>query len=146
MWGVSFSSTSESTYQFYELIGSNLREIYSGSQSTHSEYGSLLQLGNETSFIIGYEFFSYYKDNFEKLGWLTDNPNFRNRGIGRNKKDVFLFMTDGIIHYNGVDAVYLYQTINKSFISKGILFEKEVFFLGRDTNGNNLIFHGKLNE
>jgi hypothetical protein len=146
LWGVSFSSTSESTYQFYELNGLNLKEIYSGSQSTHSEDGSLLQLGSETYFIIGFDFFSYNGSDFQKVGRLTDSSKFRNIGAGRNKKDVFLFMTDGIMHYNGEDAAYLYQTIDKSFVSKAIIFEKEVFFLGRDINGNNLIFHGKLNE
>lgn len=146
LWGVSFSSTSESMYQFYEFNGLNLKEIYSGSQSTRSEDGSLLQLGSETYFIIGYDFFSYSGSVFQKVGRLTDSPKFRNLGAGRNRKDIFLFMTDGIMHYNGEDAVYLYQTIDKSFISKGILFDKEVFFLGRDTNGNNLIFHGKLND
>ena len=64
LWGVSFESVGESRYQFYELVGENLIEIYSGSQSTHSEYGSLLQLGSETYFIIGYDFFAYYKNSF----------------------------------------------------------------------------------
>ena len=145
LWGVSNESVGESRYQFYELTGENLKEIYSGSQSTNAEYGSLLQLGSETYFIIGYDFFTYIGSGFQKIGRLTDSPKFRNIGAGRNQKDIFLFMTDGIMHYNGEDAVYLYQTIYKSFVSKGILFEKDVFFLGRDTNGNNLIFHGKLN-
>ena len=146
LWGVSNESVGESRYQFYELSGVNLKEIYSGSQSTHTEDGSLLQLGMETHFIIGYDFFSYDGHNFQKHGRLTENSNFRNLGIGRNRKDIFLFMSDGIVHYNGENSTYLYQTIDKSFVSKGILFEKEVFFLGRDTNGNNLIFHGTLME
>ncbi len=146
LWGVSNESVGESRYQFYELIGENLREIYSGSQNTNAEYGSILQLCSEIYFIIGYDFFSYSGSGFQKVGRLTDSPKFRNLGSGRNRKDIFLFMTDGIMHYNGEDAVYLYQTIDKSFVSKGILFDKEVFFLGRDTNGNNLIFHGTLKE
>jgi len=146
LWGVSNESVGESRYQFYELTGENLKEIYSGSQNTNAEYGSILQLGSETYFIIGYDFFSYSGSSFQKVGRLTESSKFRNLGTGRNRKDVFLFMTDGIMHFNGEDAVYLYQTIDKSFVSKGILFEKEVFFLGRDTNGNNLIFHGTLKE
>ncbi|HEX7358763.1 MAG TPA: hypothetical protein VF270_13705, partial [Ignavibacteriaceae bacterium] len=67
-------------------------------------------------------------------------------GIGRNEKDIFLGMRDGIAHYNGENTIYLYRTTENIFVRKGILFEKEVFFLGRDINGNNLIFHGKLNE
>ncbi len=146
LWGVSNESIGESRYQFYELVGENLKEIYSGSQNTNAEYGSLLQLGVDIYFIIGLDFFSYNENGFQKVGRLTDNSKFRNLGLGRNRKDVFLFMTDGIVHYNGENSTYLYQTIYKSFVSKGILFEKEVFFLGRDTNGNNLIFHGTLKE
>ena len=145
LWGVSNESVGESRYQFYELSGANLKEIYSGSQNTNAEYGSLLQLGSETYFIIGYDFFWYNGSGFQKVGRLTDNSKFRNLGTGRNRKDIFLFMTDGIMHYNGENSTYLYQTIDKNFISKGIVFEKEVFFLSRDINGNNLIFHGKLN-
>ena len=147
LWGVTNEQLGESRYQFYELSGNLIKEVYNGSQNSNAEYGSLLQLGPKTYFIIGYDFFSYDGNDFIKLGRLTTDPKFRNLGIGRNKKDIFLFMTDGIMHYNGEDAVYLYQTIDKSFVSKGILFEEEVYFLAYDVNKSlNLIIRGKLEE
>ena len=145
LWGVTNEQFTESRYQFYELAGSNIREIYSGSQNTEAEYGSLLQLGNKTYFIIGYDFFSYNGNTFSKIGRLSADPKFLNVGWGRSIKDIFLGMRDGIAHYNGENTVYLYQTPNNVFIREGIVFENEIFFIGRDSYGNNLMFHGKLN-
>lgn len=146
LWGVTNEQFTDSRYQFYELAGNNLKEIYSGSQNANAEYGSILQLGTKTYFIIGYNFFSYNGNTFSKIGKLSDDPKFRNIGWGRNEKDIFLGMRDGVVHYNGENTIYLYQTPENVFVREGIVFEKEVFFVGRDSNGNNLIFQGKLNE
>lgn len=146
LWGITNEQFTESRYQFYELEGSNLREIYSGSQSTDEEYGTLLQLGNRTYFIIGYDFFSFNGSKFSKIGRLYDDTKFLNVGWGRNEKDIFLGMRDGIAHYNGENTVYLYQSTENILVREGIVFESDVFFVGRDSNGNNLMIHGKLNE
>ena len=145
LWGITNEQFGESRYQFYELEENNLKEIYSGSQNTDAEYGSLLQLGNKTYFIIGYDFFSYNGTTFSKIKRLSDDPKFLNVGWGRNEKDIFLGMRDGIAHYNGENTVYLYQSTENIFVREGIMFDTEVFFIGR-TNGNNLMIHGKLNE
>lgn len=144
LWGVTNEQFNESRYQFYELEGNNLREIYNGSQSTDEEYGSLLQLGSRTYFIIGYDFFSYNGIRFSKIGRLYDSTKFLNVGWGRNEKDIFLGMRDGIAHYNGENTVYLYQSNENIRVREGIVFESDVFFIGRDANGNNLMIHGKL--
>ncbi|PJB00875.1 MAG: hypothetical protein CO127_06730 [Ignavibacteria bacterium CG_4_9_14_3_um_filter_36_18] len=146
LWGVKNEQFTESRYQFYEFDGKNLREIYSGSQSTNAEYGGLLQLGSKTYFIIGYDFYSYNGKSFIKTGRLSDDRKFMNAGVGRNEKDIFIGMRDGIAHYNGENTIYLYQSSENVFVREGVVFEKEIFFRGRDVNGNNLIFHGKLNE
>jgi hypothetical protein len=146
LWGVTNEQFAESRYQFYELEENNLSEIYNGSQNTNSEYGSLLQLGNKTHFIIGYDFFSYDGNAFSKIGKLSDDPKFLNVGWGRNEKDIFIGMRDGVAHYNGENTVYLYQSPANIFVRKGIVFDSEVFFIGRDSNGNNLMIHGKLKE
>jgi hypothetical protein len=145
LWGVTNEQFTESRYQFYELEGNNLREIYNGSQNTKAEYGSLLQLGEKTFFIIGYDFFGYNGKEFSKIGRLSEDPKFLNVGWGRNQKDIFLGMRDGIAHYNGENTVHLYQSNENIFVRKGIIFKSEVFFIGR-TNGNNLMIHGKLKE
>lgn len=146
LWGVTDEQFTESRYQFYELVGDNIKEIYSGSQNNNAEYGSLLQLGNKTYFIIGYDFFSYNGNTFTKISRLSDDPKYLNVGWGRNEKDIFLGMRDGIAHYNGENTVYLYQTSGNIFVRKGIVFDKDVFFIGRDGNGNNLMIHGHLNK
>lgn len=143
LWGVTNEQFGESRYQFYELEGDNLTEIYNGSQNTDAEYGSLLQLGDKTYFIIGYDFFSYNGNTFTKIGRISDDPKFLNVGWGRNEKDIFLGMRDGVAHYNGENTVYLYQSSENIFVREGIVFDSEVFFIGR-VNGNNLMVHGKL--
>jgi hypothetical protein len=146
LWGLTHEQFTENRYQFYELEDNNLKEIYNGSQNTDAEYGSLLQLGNKTYFIIGYDFFSYNGTTFSKIKRLSDDPKFLNVGWGRNEKDIFIGMRDGVAHYNGENTVFLYQSTENIFVRKGIVFESEVFFIGRDSNGNNLMIHGKLNE
>jgi len=143
--GLTQQDLNENDYQLYELNDMTFKKIKSGSQN-NDELGNILHLGSETYFIIGYDFFSYNGSSFTKIGRLSDSPKFMNAGIGRNVKDIFLGMRDGIAHYNGENTIYLYQSSENVFVRLGIIFEKEVFFLGRDVNGNNLIFHGKLNE
>lgn len=146
LWGVTNEQFIESRYQFYELVGNNLKEIYNGSQNTNAEYGSLLQLGDRTYFIIGYDFFDYNGETFTKIGRLSDDPKFLNVGWGRNVKDIFLGMRDGIAHYNGENTTYIYQASDKIYVRNGIVFESEIFFIGRNSSGNNLMIHGKLIE
>ena len=40
----------------------------------------------------------------------VDNPNFYQRIWGRNEKDIFLMMGDGLAHYNGTDIQYLFYS------------------------------------
>ena len=64
-----------------------------------------------------------------------------------NKNDIFLRMTDGIAHYNGNNIKYIYNFEGNISIIDAVLFENKVFFLAFDiSNGNDLIYHGKLNN
>ncbi len=144
--GISNESFAESRYQFYELTGTDLREIFSGSLDTDQEYGSLMRLGDEIRFIIGYDLYSYSNGSLRKTVRLINDRNFLHKGWGRNDKDIFLGMADGIAHYNGENTVYLYQTPNKTFYRHGLIFEDYVFFIGQDLFGNNIILMGKIPE
>jgi len=54
-------------------------------------------------------------------------------------------MTDGVAHYNGNNIEYIYNFEGRISITDAVLFENEVFFLAFDiSNGNDLIYHGKL--
>jgi len=143
--GVSNEQFTESTYQLYEFDRYTVTKLMSGTQA-NDQQGGILKLGNKVDFIIGFDLYGYDKGNFLKIGRLSDAPEFLNVGFGRNTKDIFLGMRDGIAHYNGEDTKYLIKTNNNVWIRNGIIFEKEVFFVGSELNGNNLIFHGKVKE
>ena len=142
--GLTQQNLNENDYQLYEINNTTLTEIKSGSQNK-DEFGNVLRLNSRIYFIIGYDLFCYNENNFIKIGRLTDDPKFLHVGWGRNEKDIFLGMRDGIAHYNGENTVYLYQSTENIFVREGTMFDTEVFFIGR-TNGNNLMIHGKLNE
>ena len=79
----------------------------------------------------------------------VDNANFYQRIWGRNSKDIFLLMTDGLAHYNGTDIEYLFyfNKIPRTQISGAALFEEEVFFTVYEAlTGLKYIYHGKLNN
>lgn len=142
--GLTQQDLNENNYQLYEINSNTLTEIKSGSQNK-DEFGNILNLNSRIYFIIGYDFFSYNGNTFTKIGKLSDDPKFLNVGWGRNEKDIFLGMRDGVAHYNGENTVYLYKSTENIFVREGIVFEKEVFFIGSDSYGNNLIIHGMLN-
>ncbi|MBP9212105.1 MAG: hypothetical protein KBF97_04840, partial [Bacteroidetes bacterium] len=143
--GVTIEQFTESTYQLYEFDGSTLTKIRSGTQSD-DQYGGILEIQGKVYCIIGYDFYDYVNGSFINIGRLSDAPEFLNVGFGRTTKDIFLGMRNGIAHYNGVNTEYMIRTEGNIFVRYGILFEKDVFMMGRDSKGNNLIYHGTLNE
>ena len=77
----------------------------------------------------------------------VSNPNFYQRIWGRNTKDIFLLMTDGLAHYNGIDVEYLFYFNHtpRTQIYGAALFEKDAFFLVDEApTGLSLIYHGRL--
>jgi hypothetical protein len=143
--GVTDEQFIESTYQLYEFDGTTLTQIKSGTQA-NDQFGSIVELDDKIYFIIGFDLFDYVNSNFIKLARLSDLSEFLNVGFGRSVKDVFLGMRNGIAHYNGTNTEYLIKTEENTFVRTGIIFAKDVFMMGRDQKGNNLIYHGKLNE
>ncbi len=77
----------------------------------------------------------------------VNNPNFYQRIWGRNTKDIFLLLTDGLAHYNGTDMEYLFyfsQTLSTQIFGAA-LFEKDAFFLVYEgPTSLSLVYHGKL--
>lgn len=145
LWGVSNERFIESSYQFYEFDGETLLQIKSGTQA-NDQLGTILELGNKIYFIIGYDFFEYDNSNFIKIGHLSSLPQFINAGIGRSAKDIFVGLLDGIAHYNGENTEYLVHFHERVTITGFKIFEKDIFVIGWDLRGNNLIYHGKLHE
>lgn len=128
--------------------------IYEYSQGKYNElYSSILAQGYQSNlslingkvyFILGSEIAIQEKDQFQTV-LKVDNPNFYQRIWGRDSKDIFLMMTDGLAHYNGTDIQYLFHYPFHTQIFGAALFKNDVFFLIYESQtGLSLVYHGKL--
>jgi len=128
----------------YEYSQGKYNKLYS-SIWTRGLEADISLINNEVYFILGSRIAKRINNQFVTV-LQVDNPNFYQRIWGRNDKDMFLFMTDGLVHYNGSDMIYL-QHFDKprTQIYGAALFEKEVFILVSEGQTNlNLIYHGVL--
>ena len=140
-------STALDTISFYELNGNQLKKIYSNLNAEIAG-GNIYTLNGKIYFLIGQDIYRYNDGNFVKQFSLT-STNFGYQFYGRNEKDIFLRMKDGLAHYNGVDIQYLFnwQLYMVSIINEPAIFEKEVFFCLWDAaHARNMVLHGKLKE
>ena len=137
--GVSFDST-----LIYQNLNGKFIKLYSSIWDRGLQ-ADISLIDGEVYFILG-DKIAKRKDNQFQTYLTIANPNFNQIIWGRNSKDIFLSMIDGIAHYNGTDIEYLLQYNKPStYIFEAAIFEKEVFFLVRDYRNNlNLIYHGKL--
>lgn len=129
----------------YKYENTKFHKIFS-SIWNQGEEANISLIDNDVYFIFGNKI-ATSKDNKLHTILQIDNINFYQRIWGRNGKDIFLFMTDGLTHYNGTNIEYLLNFEKpRTQIFDAMLFEKEVFFLVYESSTNlNLIYHGKLN-
>ncbi|HSH52763.1 MAG TPA: hypothetical protein VK982_13645 [Bacteroidales bacterium] len=81
------------------------------------------------------------------LIYKVNDSNFGLQSYGRNEKDIFLRMFDGVAHYNGTNHEYLFRFEGNKSIRDIAVFESDIFVLINDDDNNvNLIYHGKLQE
>lgn len=132
----------------YEYLNDGFKKIYSSFESKGTQ-AEISLINNEVIFILGNQIANRINNQFQTILNVT-NPNFYQRIWGRNTKDIFLLMTDGLAHYNGTDIEYLfYFTLANekpwTQIYGAALFEKDVFFLVDEApSGLSLVYHGKL--
>jgi len=141
---IKFSHTYDSTF-IYKYEGEKYTKLYSTIWA--KTWASISLINNEVYFVLENEIAKRINNQFQTV-LKIDNPNFYECIWGRNSKDIFLLMTDGLVHYNGSDMEYLFH-FNKSGtqIYGAALFENEVFFLVNESQTNlSLIYHGKLNK
>ena len=141
---IKFSNTYDSTF-IYEYNQQKYIELYSLRWSQH--WASISFINDNVYFILNTKISVRVKDQFQTVLDLN-NTNFYERVWGRNSKDIFLEMTDGLAHYNGSNIEYLFH-YNQSNVSifGAALFESEVFFLVNEfETGISLIYHGRINE
>lgn len=138
-------ATSLDSTIIYELNDGKYYNLY-GNIWTKGLMADISFINNEVYFILGNEIARRINNHFNTILNVNDQD-FNQRIWGRNSKDIFLLMTDGLAHYNGSDIAYLFyfnQTLGTEIYGAG-LFEKDVFFLVYEpTTHLNLIYHGTL--
>ncbi|MFA3784242.1 hypothetical protein ABRY23_14375, partial [Melioribacteraceae bacterium 4301-Me] len=143
------SQIASDTVSFYELkLDSNeIKEIYSAPES-QIVFGNIHYINGKVYFLIGQDVYRYINGSFIKQFSLA-YPNFGYQFYGRNEKDIFVRMKDGLAHFNGDNLQYLYTfpLYTISIMNEPILFDKEAFFImWQPAYARNMVLHGKLKK
>ncbi len=86
-------------------------------------------IGKEAHILIERRLYKYSNNSLIKIMDI-DEPNFAFGVYGRNYKDLFIKLYDGVGHYNGTDIIYLYKfSSNYSYYSGNPMdFGNSIFF------------------
>lgn len=137
---INFSNTYDTTY-IYEYNNEIYKQLYKTIWS--NTWAGISLIDDDVYFILKDEIAIRNNQQFETVLNL-DNYNFYQKIWGRNRKDIFILMTDGLAHYNGNDVEYLfYFDKTNTQIFSAVLFNDEVFFLVYEySTGISLIYRG----
>ncbi|NWF88209.1 MAG: hypothetical protein HXY50_01970 [Ignavibacteriaceae bacterium] len=131
--------------KIYEYVNGDFQKLY-GNIWTQGLQSDISLIKGEVYFILGNEIAKRKNNQF--ITFLqVNNPNFYQRIWGRNSKDIFLLMTDGLAHYNGNDIEYLFyfNVTPRTQIYGAALFENDAFFVVDEAQtGLSLVYHGIL--
>lgn len=144
LWGLSEDNFIGDSTKLLEYNGSkNLKEL-NKSRFGNGKWQFVQEIKDEIIFTINNSLYMYKKNKLELF--ITNSfPNSYQNIYGRNKKDIFWLMQDGITHYNGSNIQYILELSSPQSLTDGIMFEKHVFFLATDfSNGLNIIYRGIL--
>jgi hypothetical protein len=129
----------------YEFDGKNLQRIYFQNE-TRANYPGILMMNNNLYFGFQKKLHIYANGQFSTIIDLSAyNIYGLGQMFGRNEKDIFVFMEDGLGHYNGTDLTTIYKGNWGLGIHNGLLFDKDLFVICADWNNKYYLLHGKLN-
>ncbi len=146
IWGIWESNTIGDSSMILEYNGNPELKILDKSRFLWGEWHFVQEVDDEVIFTINNSLYTYRNNNFNLI---TTNPyqNSLEAIFGRNKKDIFWPMEDGLVHFNGSNHEYLFKLITEQRFSEGILFEDSAFFLVTDfRNGLNIIYRGYIKK
>ena len=147
--GIKQYNTAADTTILYQYVRPGLRVGNSLHQIISKPIDQILNMNN-----IGNDIYVLVNTNLSRYPFYSLNKSIsfpENLSIfdayGRNDKDIFLSMTDGIAHYNGEDVKYLYTFPSYQLFIRSAIFENDVFFVVSDEkNGKYIMLHGMLND
>lgn len=142
LWSWRSDNVHSDSVKIFSFNGNELRELHRGLMNdTHGA-------GIET--INGIVYFGIdnavytYENNAFKQKFVVNNSNFTQGLAGRNEKDIFLAMWDGVAHYNGENIEYISRDNNLT-LRNIVVLENEVILLYNDlSNDLSFIYRGKL--
>ena len=126
------------------LINNSLKNVIAANDGSWVEPATV---GGNVHFVSGNELYKYENNSVKKV-YNFAGYNFGQAVYGRSMNDLFVRMTDGIAHYNGIDIVYLFKFNDNfaSYVGRPLDFGDYIFFNIADIgNGRNYNLRGKLN-
>ncbi len=144
IWGLRENNTGIDTTKLLEFDGEKLKELHSSIFDRY-HWNYVQEVNDEVIFMIGNSLYLYNNGNFKNI--IENNSNNTMDHIsGRNIKDIFWSMRDGIIQFNGSSLEYILKYNDKEIrLSESFVFKKEVFFLTNNFSKSlNIIYHGVL--
>ncbi|MCP5061993.1 MAG: hypothetical protein GY936_05960 [Ignavibacteriae bacterium] len=146
LWGLWEDDFIGDSTKLLEYNGSKYLKELSKSRYGNGKGHFVQEIDDEIIFTINNGLYTYKNSKFE-LFVTNSFPNSYKGIVGRNKKDIFWSMPDGLTHYNGSDIEYILNINDSQRLTRGVLFKDYVFFLAVDlNNGLSLIHRGKLEQ
>lgn len=133
---------SDYSTRIYEYDRKNLKVIYEHPPSNAGP--TIATIDGYAYIVIGNKIYRYFNGKMEFIFEVND-PNFGGIVWGRNKKDIFIRMQDGVAHYNGTDWQYLFQSESVTLSPNSVMFDNDFFVPAKIKNtGYPIIYHGIL--
>lgn len=131
--------------EFYTINNDTLQQIYSNKRS--AIFAGMTDIDGKVYFVIGNDVFLYENKVFNKV-LSIDYNGFLCKVCGRNEKDIFFLMLDGIVHYNGTDMEYIYQLPSSEmrFMEEPLIIGDDIYFCLYHSGFNEFVLHGRLIE
>jgi hypothetical protein len=107
----------------------------------------IIQVQDQVLFSFNNKICFYSNGEFKTLNENNDISRWWLLSCARKENDIFLWVSDGIAHYNGSDIQYVYKLPGPMSITDGILFENDVFFIASEPSiGATYIIRGRMNK
>jgi len=124
--------------RIYSFDGTKLNELHRGLMN--DKHGAGIEtINGKVYFGIDNAVYTYDNGKFVKK-FDVNNSDFARFLNGRNEKDIFLYMWDGVAHYNGENIEYLIRVSNLMLRDIKVL-ENQVILLFNDLRKDLSIIH-----
>ncbi len=142
LWSWRSDNINSDSVRIYSFDGIKLQELHRGLMNdTHGAF--IETINGKVYFGIDNAVYTYENGKFAKR-FDVNNPNFTQGLNGRNERDIFLSMWDGVAHYNGENIEYIFKE-NHLMLRDIKVLENKVYLLFNDLGKDlSIIYRGTL--